>query len=89
MKQNFEKIRAEIIAKAWNDPNFKEKLLKNPRQILRDEYGINVPSDVDIKIVQSTSKQHYFVLPEKPDRNLSESELKRMMGGGSCDMPTC
>ena len=55
----------KIIAKAWADEAFKQRLLANPSEILREE-GIEAPNDVEIRVVESTANLHYFVLPPKP-----------------------
>ncbi len=40
---------AKLIAKAWSDEAFKERLLTDSRAVLEAE-GISVPPGVDIKV---------------------------------------
>jgi hypothetical protein len=61
---------AKIIARAWADGAFREKLIKEPASVLR-EYGIAVPRGYEVKVVSEAparkpAKAVLFVLPEKP-----------------------
>ena len=69
---------AMLQAKAWKDSHFKEKLLENPSQVLK-ENGIDVKPGVNIKIVENTKSSKYLVLlaPEE----LSEVEMKQLRAG--------
>lgn len=58
----------KIIAKAWADEAFKERLLAKPSEVFSEE-GIDVPKDVEIRVVEATSSVRYFVLPPKPGDN--------------------
>lgn len=64
-------ILAMIIARAWKDKGFKEALLKDPKAALKKE-GIEVPADVNLKIVEDKPPIKYFNLssgahsPEEP-----------------------
>ncbi len=56
---------AKLIAKAWSDEAFKERLLTDSRAVLEAE-GISVPPGVDIKVVEQTDTQLFMVIPKKP-----------------------
>ena len=55
----------EIVAKAWADPSFKERLLATPAEVLA-EHGITLPEGAQIKILQDTDTEKHFVLPSAP-----------------------
>ncbi len=55
----------KVIAKAWADEAFKQRLLSNPSETLRGE-GIEPPPGVEVRVVESTDKVYYLVLPPKP-----------------------
>lgn len=79
--QEWSKKVGQITAKAWTDANFKKRLLSDPAAVLKD-YGLNVPSDVKIKVVEDTDTLHHFILPPKPaDKELSEEDLSAVAGG--------
>jgi hypothetical protein len=59
-RENFE---AQIIAKAFKDEAFRQELLSNPKAVIKEALNISVPEDVEIKVVEETSKIFYLVLP--------------------------
>lgn len=81
--KNFYETRAKVIAKAWKDPNFKQKLLKDPKVALK-EMGYVAPENVKVKCIEESKTTLTFVLPAAPaDVNqLSEKELSKVAGGG-------
>ena len=85
-RETFQKSWAKIVAKAWSDSAFREQLLKNPKAVLKEQ-GIELPEEIDCKITENTDKIVYFNLPKKPEGNLSETQLREVVGGssGNCD----
>jgi hypothetical protein len=57
---------ARMIAKAWSDEAFKERLINDPRPVLEAE-GICPPKGVEIKVLEQTSKIEYIVIPMLPE----------------------
>lgn len=56
-----------IIDKAGADAAFKQRLLAEPAKALGEE-GIAVPDGVTVKVVESTDKEVWLVLPHKHSR---------------------
>lgn len=86
-KPNPEQTRkkwAEIIAKAWTDEKFKQKLMANPSRVLK-EYGIEPPAHKTFKIVEETKNEKYLILPESPSSTLSEEELVKIAAASGID----
>jgi len=52
----------KIVAKAWNDEGYKARLLAAPKSVLLAE-GLELPQGIEVKIVEATEKQVWFVLP--------------------------
>ncbi len=88
-EQNFptrNELEAKIIAKAWQDEEFKQELLSQPRATIIREWELNnVPDDVDIKVIEENPNTLYIVLPMKPvitnGEELSEEQLEAVAGG--------
>ena len=80
-EEDFHKKWAKVIAKAWSDPIFKEKLLKNPQQILK-EFDIIAPACAQIKIIEESDGVFQLILPKKPSSALSEEELHKIAAAG-------
>jgi hypothetical protein len=76
-------IEAKIIARAWKDAKFKEQLLSDPKSVLGSYIGKSIPDDVEIKVVEESSKILYLVLPVEPtnESELTEAQLEAIAGG--------
>lgn len=83
-ENNFKTHYAKVVMKAWKDPQFKEKLLKNPIEALMSQ-GIEIPKDVQVTVLENTDKQFYFVIPKEPEQELSEKQLESIAGGAFDD----
>ena len=70
----------QIIAKAWADENFKAWLLTDPQAALRAQ-GIDLPFDLKLVVHEDTPQTRHFVLPIKPQEELSDDELESVAGG--------
>ena len=60
-------LEAEIIAKAWEDEQFRQELLSNPKEAIAKTLGAKLAENLEIKVVQETPNNLYLVLPVKPN----------------------
>ena len=72
-----------LVAKAWTDPDFQQRLRAQPAAVLREE-GVEVPAGTDVQVVDGavttrSANVLYFCLPPKP-ASLDE-ELSLGSGG--------
>ncbi len=54
-------IGARVVARAWADPAFKERLLADPKAAC-DEMGIDTSSINKLVVLENTEKTHYMVV---------------------------
>jgi hypothetical protein len=83
-QQQDEQARAygRIVAKAWGDEAFKQRLLADPVSVLAAE-GLIVPRGSEVRVVENTDKLVYFMLPARPaGADLSDEQLSQVDGGG-------
>jgi hypothetical protein len=80
---------AKIVAHAWKDARFKEKLLKNPKAALK-EMGVAIPESKDVRVIEDKVNTMTFVLPAAPAqaRELSDQDLQKLAGGVWTDAPS-
>jgi hypothetical protein len=68
MEENTDRIKehrkrmAQVVAKAWSDEAFKKRFLSQPKAVL-EEYGITLPAEMNVKVVEQTENLMYVVLP--------------------------
>ncbi|MBW5446129.1 NHLP leader peptide family natural product precursor [Cohnella sp. CFH 77786] len=59
-------LKAQIIQKAWKDPEFKAQLLADPGSALQASFGITLPEGIGLQAVEETSYQYFLVIPSDP-----------------------
>jgi len=73
-----------IIARAWSDAAFKERLLADATAVLREE-GVAVPEGLVVKAGENTGKVFHLVLPRMSDaRPLRDEEAARAAYPSDC-----
>lgn len=74
-------VFGRIVSNAWSDMEFKQKLLSDPKNVLKQN-GVVIPDSLDVKIVENTNNVVYFILPQKPDvtRDVLEEDLLVAVG---------
>jgi hypothetical protein len=77
--EQFQKAWGKVVAKAWSDELFKKRLLADPRTVLK-EHGVEVPADVNVKVMEDSGKTVHLILPARL-KELSEAELEQVAGG--------
>ncbi len=74
-------LEDKLIIHAWQDEAFKQQLLSQPKEALAKE-GINLPSNVEVSVLEEKPNHVYLVLPINPASELSDAELESVAGGG-------
>lgn len=77
----------QIVTKAWQDDKLKNRLLAEPAAVFQ-EFGLEVPAGVQLRVVENTDQVVYLTLPAKPqDGELTEEDLENVAGGFT--VPVC
>jgi hypothetical protein len=87
MSDQEQKFR-EIIARAWKDESFKQRLLSDPKKVL-GEAGITLPSNARVNVHVDTADTMNFVLPRNPSESELTDEALNGVAGGSGGGDTC
>jgi hypothetical protein len=82
-KLDRQSLQEDIIKKAWADEGFKQQLASDPHQAIESGFGVKLPKDVTINVVEESAKVVYLVLPVNPE-NLPDEMLDAVSGGGGC-----
>jgi hypothetical protein len=69
-----------VAQKASQDPDFKRRLLANPKEALKAAFGVEIPKDVAFQVLEETPSRFYLVLPVAM-QELSDEDLEKAAGG--------
>jgi hypothetical protein len=69
-----ERMWGQIVARAWSDEDFKQRLLSDPQVVLA-EYGMEAPAGIEFQVVEDTPTVQHLVLPASPEGDLTDEEL--------------
>jgi hypothetical protein len=72
----------QVVANAWADPDYKARLKTDPSSVLREQ-GLEVPDDVEVRIVENTDDVVYFTLPSEPTEVLDDDALEAVAAGST------
>ena len=71
-----------LLKKAADDQAFRRQLVSNPNAAINSAFGVTLPQDVKITVLEESARQVYLVLPAKEGSGeLAEEELVGVAGG--------
>ena len=70
-----------LASRAGQDSDFRERLLRNPRETVEKEFGLTLPEDHEIHVHEETYTRTHVVLP--PRDRFSEAEREAARTGGA------
>jgi hypothetical protein len=90
-----ELLWSQIVARAWCDEGFMERLRSDPRNVLA-EHGMEVPEGVEVQVVEGPEAAvadghdavRYLTLPVRPPDGLSDEDLVASPAAG-CFSAAC
>ena len=61
----------------YKEPAYRSRIVKEPRKVLREDFGYELTDSVEVRVWDSSSEMRYWVLPVRPAGTdaLSEAEL--------------
>jgi nitrile hydratase len=67
--------------KWYKGPAYRSRVVRAPRQVLREDFKLDIPESVEIRVWDSSAELRYFVLPQRPagTEDLSEDELAELV----------
>ena len=65
----------------YKAPAYRSRAVKDPRELLREEFDLDLDDGIEIHVHDSTSELRYMVLPQRPPgtENLSEDDLVELV----------
>jgi len=88
MKQR-QQLEQHLIEKAMKDPEFRKRLIENPKAVIQEVTGVELPPSFNLSILEEDPQTVYLVLPCIPtpldEMELTENELEMVAGGRAED----
>lgn len=50
----------------YKSESYRARAVREPRTLLHEDFGMDLPTDVDVRVWDSTSELRYMVLPQQP-----------------------
>jgi nitrile hydratase subunit alpha len=62
-------------------PQYRSRMVIEPRKALREDFGLDLPESVEIRVWDTSAEIRYFVLPERPagTEGMREEELTKLV----------
>lgn len=86
-----EEIEDIVVTNATKHPQYREALLKNPKQVIETQLNNKLPDGLNVKVVEETGDTIYLRLPNvvTEGSELSDTDLEQVAGGkGESDSST-
>jgi hypothetical protein len=82
-----DELEAQIVARAWADEGFRERLRADPHAAVAEVTGVAVPESIEIEVLEETPEKGYLVIPLNRVE-ISDEELD-VAGGGYSNPEAC
>ena len=65
----------------YKQPAYRARMVREPRKVLREDFGYEIPDNVEIRVWDSSSEMRYWVLPKRPEgtEGMSEKDLAALV----------
>ena len=77
--QRADQMRQYLVDRAIEDADFRQQLLSDPKAVIADEFGVNLPENLTIVVHQNDANTFHLSLPAGPE--LSEEQLEMIAAG--------
>ena len=77
-------MRDHILGKATDDAEFRTRLVADPKGVLTEEFGVELPDNFALSVHEDSSTHVHLVLP--PTGPLDPAVLQQVSGGNDCWM---
>ena len=78
--QRMNQFRA-LVQRYHTDPDYRRQVEADPVAAFREQ-GMELPSDIAVRVLANTDDTFYVVLPPNPNADLGDEMLVSVAGGG-------
>ena len=77
-------MQNQLITRASEDAEFRARLVDDPNNAIKQEFGIDVPDHARIQVHESDMSVLHIALPISPNVELDEERLEAIAAGLCC-----
>jgi hypothetical protein len=81
-------VEQRLIERSLQDDAFRRRLLADPKAAVEEELGVQLPAEVQVRVVEETADTIYLALPTASPAGeggeISDQELEAVAGGDMC-----
>ena len=77
-------MQYQLITRASEDPEFRDRLVADPNDAIKQEFGIDVPDHAKIQVHESDMSVLHIALPISHNVELDEERLEAIAAGLCC-----
>ncbi|MCY3547407.1 MAG: NHLP leader peptide family RiPP precursor [Gemmatimonadetes bacterium] len=77
-------MQHQLISRATEDAEFRARLVDDPNNAIKQEFGIDVPDHARIQVHESDMSVLHIALPISPNVELDEERLEAIAAGLCC-----
>lgn len=77
-------MQHQLITRASQDAEFRARLVDDPNNAIKQEFGIDVPDHARIQVHESDMSVLHIALPISPNVELDEERLEAIAAGLCC-----
>ncbi len=76
-------VETRLIERAWKDPEFKRRVISDPKGMFEKHLGQKLPAELKIIVHEEDANTVHLSIPPAPTNlsELSDEELERVSGG--------
>lgn len=79
LAQRADQMRQHLADRAIEDADFHQRLISDPKGVIADEFGVELPENLTIVVHQNDANTYHLSLPAGPE--LNEEQLEMIAAG--------
>ena len=76
----FQEKYGKFMSRVQGDPELRARVFAAPTDVLKEQ-GLDVPREVEIRVVEDSAEVWHVILPPSPNAALTDASMEAVAGG--------